>query len=104
MPKVVLPCVAPNEIIPLQFDFASYLLLGETITSAVVTCSVYSGTDANPSAVTNGFSPAIVNTVVTNGAAPTIAGVIYQVSCAATTSNLDIHTLSGYLAVVPISL
>jgi hypothetical protein len=105
MPKIVFPTKDVTEIIILQFDFSSYLLAGDVIASAVVTCTVYSGVDSNPQAVTAGFFPQIrSNNIVENGVQEGVAGVIYTISCVVTCTNQNQHTLTGFFAVTPICI
>lgn len=80
------------------FDFISRLAIGETISSATVTASVYTGVDASPSAILSG-SASISGTQVTQMVTAGVVGVIYQLSCAATTSAGKILLLQGLLAV-----
>lgn len=87
-----------NETRQLTFDFSSYLGVGETVSSAVASCVVWSGTDASPSSVLSGaasLATPLVNQLVTGG----IAGVIYIIQMVGTTSAGQILTISGYLAV-----
>lgn len=83
----------------LSFDFVSQLATGETITGATVSADLFSGTDANPSAIVSGaetVSGSIVQQLIVDG----VAGVIYLLSCAVTTSLGATKTIQGYLAVV----
>lgn len=85
----------------LTFDFSSDLGVGETISSTVVSCIVWSGTDASPTSLISGAaatSGALVTQLFTGG----LAGVIYFVSCLATTSLGQVIPKSGYLAVVAV--
>lgn len=82
------------------FDFTSELAPSETISSATVTATVYSGTDGSPSAIINGAdttSGPRVTQSITGG----VAGVIYYVVCSATTSASQILRRVGYIAVLP---
>jgi hypothetical protein len=83
---------------PVVFDFISKLALNETISSAVVTASVYSGVDATPSGLLSG-SATISGTKVSQTLTAGVSGTIYQLSCAATTSLGKILMLQGFLAV-----
>lgn len=89
-----------SETLSLVFNFASQLSVGETISSATASCSVYSGMDASPSSVLSGsatVSGAQVTQLVTGGT----AGVTYAITIAATTSASEIISLLGYLVVLP---
>lgn len=83
----------------LPFDFSSYLGTGETISSAIASCAVWSGTDPAPAGIISGgstISGAIVTQLVTAG----VIGVLYIVQMTATTSLGQILPLGGFLAVV----
>lgn len=89
----------PTDTRIFYFDFTSDLAVGETISTQVVTATVYSGTDANPSAIISGVasaSGAIVSQKITAGT----AGVIYTLLCTITTSASQTLTIAGYLAVM----
>lgn len=83
----------------LDWDFASQLAVGETLVAATVTASVYSGTDANPSAIVSG-NDTISGSVVTQKIVDGTAGVQYWVDCAATTSAGQVLVLRSYLSVL----
>lgn len=83
----------------LPFDFASALSIGETIVSALVTATVFSGEDANPSNIING-SATISGSIVLQSVTAGTIGVVYVLSCAATTSTGQELLLNGYLAVI----
>jgi hypothetical protein len=80
------------------FNFLSALAGGETISTQIVTCSVYSGVDASPSSMISGAataSGAIVTQKITGG----VAGVIYSLLCTITTSLGRTLQLSAYLTI-----
>jgi len=81
-------------------DFISRLSSGETIASASVAASVYSGTDPNPSALISGAASvngSQVTQLVTGGA----LGNIYELAYTAITSLGQTLVITGYFAVVP---
>lgn len=83
-----------------QFDFSSLLAAGESISTQAVVASVWSGTDATPSAIISGSasaSGAVVSQKITAGT----VGVIYELTCTITTSASQTLVLTGYLPVVP---
>lgn len=85
------------------FDFTSRLALAETLSTASVTATVYSGTDASPSALVSGsagISGAKVTQLITAGT----VGVTYMLSCSVTTSTGQTLVLKGYMTVVPTSV
>jgi len=100
MPKIVLAQKLSTDLIKQIFDFASYLPVGVTISSAVTTATVYSGTDASPSALISG-SASISGSQVTQSITGGVIGVTYVVQCAATFSSGAVTTLSGVLAILP---
>lgn len=83
----------------LTFDFSSDLGAGETLSSAVASCVVWSGTDSAPSSMISGalaISGGLITQLFTGG----VAGVIYIISMLATTSLGQVIPKTGYLAVV----
>lgn len=89
----------PTDTKYLYFDFTDDLAAAETISTQVVTATVYSGTDANPSAIISGSasaSGAEVSQKVTGGT----AGVVYTLLCTVTTSLSQTLTRAAYLAVM----
>lgn len=81
-----------------QFDFTSQLATGETISTAVCTATVYSGTDASPSSIISG-SAAISTPIISQKLTAGILGVCYLILCAITTSAGQTLILSGYLVI-----
>lgn len=88
-----------GETITLTFEFVSDLAPGETISTQVVSCSVWSGTDASPSSVISGSASAS-STRVTQKVTAGVTGVVYQLLCTITTSLAQTLQQSGYLAVI----
>lgn len=99
MPRMILPSKLVGESLHLYMDFASFIEVGETISSAVTTATVYRGTDATPSAVISG-AVSISGTIVTQKVIGGVAGVLYTIACTATINNGEIITMYGYLAVM----
>lgn len=98
--RVDLPGKYVGETRLYQFDFSSALAAGETISTQVVTASVYSGVDAAPSSLISGVasaSGAVVSQKITAGT----LGVLYELLCTITTSLGQTLLLSGYLAIIP---
>ena len=87
-----------TEIKKYIFDFISRLAIGETISTQVVTASVYSGTDTTPSAIVSGVATAS-GTRVTQTIVGGVLGNIYQLICTITTSTGQTLTLSAFLAI-----
>lgn len=89
-----------GETGPATFDFTSSLGATETISTQSVAATVYSGVDANPSAIISGAATAsgkIVSQTLTAG----VSGCIYQLVCTITTSLSKTLQQSSYFAVVP---
>lgn len=83
-----------------QFDFISQLAVGETISTQVVTCTVYSGTDASPSFMISGSATAS-GTIVSQNITAGTEGVVYYLKCTITTSAGQTLVQTGFLVVVP---
>lgn len=100
--RVPLPTIPVGATQPIVFDFTDVLSQGETISSATVTLSVYSGTDGSPSGNKSG-SVTISGAQVSQKIKPVSGalGNIYQALCDATTSSANIYQKAGLLAVPP---
>ena len=95
-----LPPKLSGDTVTVQFDFASRLAVGETISTQSVACTVYSGTDASPSSMILGSASAsgsIVSQKITAGT----VGVVYSLACTITTSASQTLVMTGFMAVVP---
>ena len=78
------------------FDFT--LPVGETLTSASTTATVYSGTDTTPATLVSGSTTASgsqVTQTLVNGT----AGVTYLLTCVATSDAGHNYVTEAYLAV-----
>jgi len=101
MSLVVTPSKATGEKIPVVFDFASKLAVGETLSTLpapTVAISVWSGVDASPTSVLSGsatVSGTKVSQVVTGG----VAGCIYKITCTPVTSSSNNPVIQTLLAV-----
>ena len=80
------------------FDFAQNLPITETISSASVTATVYSGTDASPSAIISGAAT-ISGTKVTQTITAGTIGVTYILTCVIVTIASRSFVQDGYLTV-----
>jgi hypothetical protein len=89
----------PSETRTYVFEFLSLLGAGETIGGATLRATVWSGTDANPSAIL-GVGTTISGTKVTVVLTGGIEGVIYQVTVLGTTSLSQSVSLQALLAIV----
>lgn len=80
------------------FDFLKNLAAGETISTAAVTASVYSGNDAAPSNIISGnaiIEGSKVKQVISSG----VVGTIYELICEVTTSLGQRLKLAAYQAI-----
>lgn len=89
----------PTDTKNFYFDFTGDLAIAETISTQVVTATVWSGTDANPSAVISGSASASGD-VVTQKITAGVEGVTYRLLCTITTSGGQTLTRAGYLVIL----
>lgn len=100
MSRVIFEGKLSGETVIETFDFTSRLSTAETISTAAVTATVYSGTDASPSSIVSG-SATISGQKVTQKITAGTLGVTYLLLCTITTSLSQTLLLSGYLVIVP---
>jgi hypothetical protein len=98
--RVVLRSKKVGETLGYPVDFISSLASGESISSAVVSASVYAGVDPLPANIILS-TPTITGSVVAQGITGGIMGTIYELLYAATTSLNQVIEISAYLAVEP---
>lgn len=101
--RTIFPPKKQGETVILTFDFISQLPAGVTISTQVVSAAVWSGVDANPSAVISGAASAS-GTKVTQKVTAGVAGCVYALLCTITTSDAQTLQMSAYLAVLPTSV
>lgn len=94
----IFPSVRSADKVPLDFGFGDQLRFGETISGQAVVATVFSGTDANPSAILFD-SPTVDGDTVTQIVFGGVDGVIYQLVCAVTGSGGHVYSRSGKLAI-----
>lgn len=94
------PVKRPTELGPVTFDFTNCLAVGETISTQVVTPTVYSGVDGNPAAILSGAASAS-GKIVSQKIATAVTGVIYQLVCVITTSLSNTYHQQSYFAIAP---
>lgn len=99
MSMTLLPAKTSTTTQKVVFDFISQLAVGETISSQAVVATVWSGVDANPSAVVSGAATAS-GTKVTQTVAGGVAGTIYKLVCTIGTNASQSLQIIAYLAVV----
>ena len=91
--KADFPPKLSGETKSFVFDFTSSLAIGETVSSASVVATVWSGNDPTPSGIVSGAasvsSPQVTQTITAG-----VVGTIYQLICSAVTSAGQ--TLLGY--------
>lgn len=115
MPRFISPAKFVGETRNVKFDFAGLFAypagasdsITYSLTSPVVTCSVYSGTDAAPLAMLVG-APFVSGFAYFQQVTGGVAGVIYELTCTATlsatpSSNYVGETieLSTFLTIIP---
>lgn len=83
----------------ITFDFISQLAVGETISTQSVAAAVWSGVDANPSAVISGTATA-TGTKVMQAVTGGVVGTIYKLTCTITTSLGQTLRIFTYLPIV----
>lgn len=88
--------IGETELYPV--NFLSRLATSETISSATVTASVYTGSDTDPAAILSG-SPSISGTTVTQLVTGGVIGTIYRLLYQAVTSAGQTLELEALLAV-----
>jgi hypothetical protein len=91
-----------TEQLTVEFDMLSRLKVGETVATAAVSATVWSGTDAFPSTIISGL-PTITGSLVGQKIVGGLPGVIYLVSCAVRSSSNNILINEAKLAVRPSS-
>jgi hypothetical protein len=87
-----------DEDLKLSFDFTNDLASAETISTADVTATVHSGTDASPQNIVSGpaaISGQVVTQLIING----LQGVTYLLECEITTDQAQTVHLVGLLPV-----
>ena len=99
MSRVIFGGKLLGETTNLVFDFTSRLALGESLSSASTSASVYSGTDATPSGILSS-STSVASGKATQAVTGGVLGVTYLLVCTAVTSAGQHLELSGFLAVV----
>lgn len=88
------------EQLTVEFDMLSRLKVGETLATAAVSASVWSGTDATPSVIVSGL-PTISGSLVQQKIIGGLPGVIYLISCAVRSSSNNILINEAKLAIRP---
>jgi hypothetical protein len=97
---MILPSKLVGEVITVPFNYIDQIPTGETIVSAVVTCTVIVGTDALPERMIVGAAR-ISGEVVKQWIFTGTPGVIYALECQATISDGSALSIICKLAVLP---
>lgn len=100
MSRIVLKPKLLGATVSVAFDFISDLAAGETISSPVVTATVYSGVDASPSSILSGGA-SVSGTKASQLVKAGVVGTIYELLCRVTTSLGQTLNIAAYLAVTP---
>ncbi len=102
MSRTIFPPKRLGETKRYSFDFTSVLPFGETVQSAAAYVFLYSGTDANPTAMLTGAVAISAGKVVSQAFGGGVAGNIYTIQIQATlTPSGAILQMTGQLAVLP---
>lgn len=96
--REILDAKTPNTNYRAVFDFLEYLAVGTTLSSAVTTAVVYSGTDASPSAIISGAA-SIASPKATQTITGGVEGVVYFLTCVGTRSDAVVMVRTAFLAV-----
>lgn len=94
-----LPSKFVGETVDIDFDMLSRLEVGQTIATAAVNISVFSGTDPNPTSMLSGVAT-ISGTMIRQRVMGGLPGVIYMVWASARTNNGEILINEATLAVL----
>lgn len=81
--RTLWPAKDPAEKLVATFDYSEDLDAGETIASATLTCTLLSGTDADPAAMLYG-TPTIAGGTVLQPITGGVDGAAYTLRCQAT--------------------
>ena len=100
MSRLIFPGKTSSEKFIATFNFASRLAAAETISTASVAATVYSGTDASPSSIVSGAST-ISGQTATQPITAGTEGVTYKLVCTITTSFSQTLQLMAFLTIVP---
>lgn len=96
--KVILQTKKAGEVITYPFDFSRSLATGETITSVVSQCTVYTGVDPNPEDLIEN-APSISGNEIFQTVSGGVVGVIYEILVKVDTSLNNIIEQAGALAI-----
>lgn len=100
MNKIIFDSKAVGETQPYIVNFSDRLQFGEGINGAVVTASVFSGTDPSPSSIISGAATYDTAGNVTQQLTGGIAGVIYNIVYIVTGTGSHNYIKVGQLSVI----
>jgi hypothetical protein len=99
MSSIVLPPKNPAATQPVQFNFLSQLAQGETLSSGVITASLWTGTVDDSANIMSGATTVSNSTILQRNVTAGTAGNIYQLTATATTSAGHTLIMTALLAV-----
>jgi hypothetical protein len=99
--RVILDPKRVSEHIFPVFDFLAKMAAGDTISTATITITVWSGVDANPSALWDATFFITPPSQVQPGIIGGLPGVIYLLQIAAGAGGSKTLVLEGLLAILP---
>jgi len=100
MNQIIFDAKAAQELQPYTVNFSDRLQFGEVINGAAVSVSVFTGTDATPSAMISGTASYDAYGNVTQTLTGGVAGVIYNIVFAVTGTSSHNYVKVGQLAVI----
>lgn len=104
--KIIWPSVAKESKVTLTVSFLDTLEVGDHVNGATVSAVVFAGVDASPGDLISGLADYSAEPVITQDIDTTTAtgggvvGVIYTVIFTVTTTNGNVYTKEGRLAVI----
>ena len=101
MSRITLPVKYSSEAVSTVFDFISRLGVSQSISTATMTVTVYSGNESSPS-LTAG-SGSISGTKVTSILSGGLLGATYNVQCAITTSLGQTLDIQAFQVISPVA-
>jgi hypothetical protein len=100
--NIQLPSKQVADVLVATFPFQDQMAFGELINGAIVTVTLYTGTDPNPSAILSGI-PNYVSSGGLSVAQTLVSGVsgnVYLLVCTVSTTLGNTFANQGYLAVI----
>ena len=100
--NVLLPSKQVSDTVTVVWPFQDQMVFGELVNGAIVTVTVYSGTDSNPSAMLSGSPMWSINQglAVTQTIIGGLSGVTYLIVCTVSTTLSNTLINQAYLSVI----